>query len=95
MSDKFPFRTTVSSVLQSRYGSDLPQGSSRPSSWDDRKDGVDVVVTDSGETLRLYSDGQQSVPQKGWVILVTSGNNTSGFHWTLFGMPKGCEVQTC
>lgn len=89
MSSKAPFRVTVASIVSSRYG-DLTIG--RPESWDMRKEGVDVVQSSTGETIRLLSDGQQSVPQKGWVLLITDGDSTSGYRWTLFGMPEGVSV---
>lgn len=94
MSVKIPFRATVASIVKSRYAETLPEDASRPMEWSDRKEGIDIITTDAGETLRLSSDGQQSVPQKGWVILITSGDSAAGFRWTLFGMPKGCEVHT-
>lgn len=89
MSSKPPFRATITSVVSSRYGN---ASTSRPDSWDLRKDGVDVVTTENGETLRLFSEGQQSVPQQGWVILITAGDNSAGYRWTLFGMPEGARV---
>ncbi len=91
---KLPCRVTVKSIVTSRYGNSLKEGESRPMSWDDRKEGVDVVLTDCGGRLTLNSDGGQSVPQPGWVILITDGDEVTGYRWTLFGMPKGVEVHT-
>ena len=84
-----PVQIVVSELVSSRYGAAL--GSvvkGRPSSWDTRKSGIDVVRTESGETVKLLSDGQQSPPEKGWKIVLTEGDSSSGFRWTLYGLPR-------
>lgn len=80
-------RVTVKKVLSSRYAT-----SSRPSSWDERKDGIDCIRTTSGEEIKLLSNGQQSTPKEGWVILLQDGSEEKGFTWTLYGIPPGAEV---
>lgn len=79
-----PKRVKISKIVSSRYGS----GGIRPLSWDDRIDGVDIVKTTEGEELHLQSSGQQSTPQPSWEILLTSGDHSSGYKWTLYGMPR-------
>lgn len=76
-----PHKVTVKSV-QPRYG-----GKSRPSSWDDRQPGIDVVITTDGRTLRLMSDGQQSSPEPGWVLMVDGADHSDAYRWTLYGLP--------
>ncbi len=77
-----PARVTVSRVLSSRYSDNL-----RPESWDDRREGSDEVVTSDQQQLKLWSDGGQSPPKPGWIILLTDGSATSGFKWTLYSIP--------
>ena len=86
-----PSKVTVSSIVSSRYSA---RGHLRPEAWDLRSDGVDIVRTEDGKTLRVWSDGGQSVPQPGWVIHISGGDPINGYHWTLFGMPKGVETHT-
>ena len=80
----FPFRVTVEEVISSRYSDHR-----RPSSWDERKAGLDIVRTTEGSVLRLLSDGGQSPPKSGWTLIVSEGEPEQGFRWTLFGMPRG------
>lgn len=80
---ELPARLRVVKLLESRY-----QSGSRPLSWDERRAGVDVILTEDGKTIRLASDGQQSPPQPGWTILVSDGN-TEGYTWTLYGIAAG------
>lgn len=83
-----PERVTVTAIVSSRY-----RGHVRPQSWDDRKAGVDTIQTSDGRTLKLQSDGQQSPPQVGWVILLSGGDDISGYLWTLYAMPKAGSVE--
>ncbi|MCO6432338.1 MAG: hypothetical protein J5J00_15900, partial [Deltaproteobacteria bacterium] len=71
----------VKELISSRY----PNGV-RPASWDYRTSGIDVVRDESGETLRLQSDGGQSSPKPGWIIVLTDGDAEHGFTWTLYGI---------
>ena len=82
-SANIPERVIVSTIQSSRY-----RGNIRPQSWDERVEGIDTIVTTDGRTLRLKSDGQQSPPQVGWVILLSAGDDQSGYVWTLYGIPK-------
>lgn len=86
--EKLPVRVTVDALLSSRYPDGL-----RPDSWDDRVAGNDLIKA-GGKTIKLRSDGGQSPPQPGWVILLTEGDGSSGYLWTLYGIPKGCETHT-
>lgn len=89
---RLPARVQVAELVSSRYsGNDTGKGADRsqqrPPSWDDRREGVDVVRTLSGETVRLYSSAMQSPPQPGWVVLITGGCGETGYTWTLYGIP--------
>jgi hypothetical protein len=58
----------------------------RPLSWDERRDGIDVIETMSGETVKLKSSGMQSVPKPGWTLMLTSSEDDT-YAWTLYGIP--------
>jgi hypothetical protein len=81
-----PSRIQVKSIVASRYP-DFPHGG-RPLSWDERVSGLDIITTEDGKTVTLRSDGQQSTPQAGWVLMITGGGAADGYLWTLYGMPK-------
>lgn len=81
-----PFRVEVESIISSRY-----TGHEKPLSWDERREGIDVIKTSDQKTLRLLSDGGQSPPQPGWVILITGGDESIGYTWTLYAMPKSLK----
>lgn len=78
-------KVKVSKIISSRY-SDL--NNKKPRVWDRRVSGVDTIEDSTGKTIKLLSDGGQSVPEPNWDIVLMSGDNTSGYRWTLFGMPK-------
>lgn len=80
---ELPQSVQVESIVSSRY-----VGHERPLSWDERREGVDVVRTADQRTLRLLSDGGQSPPQPGWTIIISDGNENSGYKWTLYSMPQ-------
>lgn len=80
-------RVRVESIVASRYG-----GAERPDSWDERIGGIDVVVIEGGETLKLNSTPMQSPPKPGWVLMLTGGGSEEGFAWTLYGMPQGSHL---
>jgi len=80
-------RVRVGRVVESRYS-----GGFRPLSWDNRKAGIDIVETIEGEVFRLSSSGQQSCPQPGWDIVLTSGDGEQGYGWTLYGLAPGAAV---
>ena len=82
MQQSLPAKVTVAKLVSSRY-----PDARRPESWDDRKGGVDVIQAVETGAVKLLSDGQQSPPREGWVIMLTDGNPTDGFRWTLYGMP--------
>lgn len=85
---KLPCRVQISSLEASRYA----PSHERPASWDRRVDGIDVVRTADGQTIKLQSDGQQSPPKEGWIILLTGGNGDDGYIWTLYGIPAGARA---
>jgi hypothetical protein len=84
-----PCRVTVQAITSSRY-----PGHERPLSWEERVAGVDVVTLEDGSTIRLRSDGMQSPPKAGWVLLLVKGNPQEGFVWTLYGLPQGAAVSS-
>lgn len=85
-------KVQVAEVITSRYDNtsitshEGPTGY-RPEGWQDRREGLDTVRTISGEILRLFSTGAQSVPKPGWVIVITGGTFEQGYSWTLYGIP--------
>lgn len=92
-------RVQVAELVSSRYeaaaaaccGPAKERGcAARPLSWDERVDGVDVVKTVGGDSIKLFSSSMQSPPKPGWVILLTGGNSTDGYTWTLYGIPPRC-----
>jgi len=96
-SDSLPRRIRVAEVISSRYSA-----GQRPVSWDDRRGGVECVISDQGEKINLYSNGGQSSPAIGWEILLTERideNAEMSFPkgvessiwpvtWTLYGIAK-------
>lgn len=85
--ESFPVKVQVGELIVGRYA-DLPEGNTRPLIWENRIAGVDLVRLTDGRELKLVSDGQQSPPKKGWVLMLTDGSKDEGYHWTLYGMPK-------
>jgi hypothetical protein len=87
--ESLPVRVDVVEVLSSRYQT---RGHERPLSWDERCEGLDVVLTADGLTLPLHSDGQQSVPKRGWGLMIVSGDSSEGYRWTLYSLPQGAGI---
>ncbi len=86
-----PQRIKVQAVIKSRYNSEMFtdfSGLSRPANWDDRKSGLEQVLTSNGEQIALRSGGAQSTPKEGWVLLLTAGSDEEGYEWTLYGITK-------
>ncbi len=97
MSEKLPATIRVNELLSSRYDAlyatgELERGS-RPFSWDDRTEGIDVVRCEDGREIRLLSDGGQSPPHPGWVLVLRGGDADAGYSWTLYGMPSQAEMR--
>jgi len=94
MTHKLPARIQVQELISSRYGDAYKAGDGfddglpRPLSWDARIEGVDVVRSVEGATIKLASSAMQTPPQPGWVLVLTDGSSERGFHWTLYGMPR-------
>lgn len=82
MSLVLPARIRVADTVSSRY-----IANERPTSWDQRKSGLDVVRTSDGATIKLLSDGGQSPPKKGWDLILTELHGDS-YTWTLYGLPR-------
>lgn len=78
-----PKRICVEKIVSSRYSN-----KERPLSWDERTPGVDIVETSDGEVIKLKSDGGQSPPKQGWIVLLTAGTSESGYNWTLYGLAR-------
>jgi len=60
----------------------------RPLSWDARKSGIDRIRTVAGEDLLLRSDGMQSTPKPGWLLLLVDDHDDEAYRWTLYGIPR-------
>ena len=73
-SNAFPRRVKVKEVLLSRYqvrGDERYTSGKKPLSWDERIAGIDEILTEAGERLKLFSNGGQSTPAPGWELLLT------------------------
>lgn len=81
---ELPARVQVAEVISARSGV-----VGRTLDWDRRRPGVDVIRTMKGDVVRLFSDGGQSTPSPGWVLMLTGGNSAEGYEWTLYGLPAG------
>ncbi|MCI5065882.1 hypothetical protein MRY87_09175 [bacterium] len=88
-------RVVVSELLEGRYQQDDGSFGERPLSWDERVSGRDRIRTEDGEEIALFSDGQQSPPQPGWVLLLLEPVSQEEFPskephltWTLYGMRR-------
>ncbi len=92
-----PQRIKVQALLQSRYSVEQCNdfsGLNRPANWDNRVSGQDQILTTEGHEILLRSNGAQSTPKVGWVLLLTSGNPAEGYDWTLYGIPKVVQNQS-
>jgi len=78
-----PELVRVKQLLDSRY----PSGE-RPQLWEERRAGCDRILCDDGRELRVCSDGGQSPPKKGWLIVLLGGDEDEGYQWTLYGIPS-------
>lgn len=78
-----PRKVEVLELVSSRY-----QSGKRPLSWDERAEGADVIKTKEGEVLKLVSEGGQSPPQQGWVLMLRDGDAARGYSWTLYGLSR-------
>ena len=77
-------KVRVGEVVSSRYG---PKNlGERPLLWDERREGVDVVTIEGGETITLKSSAMQSPPKPGWILVLTGGSHVTGYTWTLYGI---------
>lgn len=81
--NRSPRKIVVEALLSSRYNAAV-----RPTSWDDRIPGMDVIRTTSGEILKLQSSGGQSPPQAGYRLILADGEPTDGYRWTLYGITR-------
>jgi hypothetical protein len=85
-----PAKVCVVDVVASRYGAPLlsEDSASRPQSWDQRLQGIDLVRGEGGQVVKLLSSPMQSPPRAGWVIVLTGGSEASGYTWTLYGISR-------
>lgn len=74
----------VEEVIESRY-----QGHKRPLEWSNRVEGFDIVKLKDGRIIKLYSNAQQDVPKKGWIIVINK--RTDSYEWTLYGFSDQAE----
>lgn len=81
--EKLPSRVKVADIVTSRYADNV-----RPADWDARRSGIDLVKTSDNKFVKLLSDGGQSPPQAGWVIMLTGGDYELGYTWTLYGLEQ-------
>lgn len=78
-------KVSVEEVLSSRYGLGHAD---RPQSWDQRREGIDVIGALGGASIRLRSSPMQSTPKPGWIIVLTGGSECEGYTWTLYGITR-------
>lgn len=91
-----PRRVKVAKVVHARY-----RPGSRPVRWDDRRAGVERIVTEEGSELSIFSSGAQSSPAPGWILLLTERADDEDlrgieqgalegevFRWTLYGIAR-------
>jgi hypothetical protein len=90
--EALPARVDVAQIVSSRYPAPAASQPKRPLSWDERMEGVDVILTTDGRRLKLLSDGQQSPPLPGWGIVINGGDASSGYRWTLYALGKGAVL---
>lgn len=83
-----PARIEVTELLSSRYDSTESHKRTRPMEWGERLAGVDIVRVSGGHTVRLKSSPMQSPPKPGWVLMLTDGNDSEGYAWTLYGLSR-------
>ena len=55
-----PRRIRIAAVISSRYAP-----GTRPALWDQRASGIEVIRTEDGEEINLFSNGGQSSPAAG------------------------------
>ena len=85
-SDSLGSKIEVREIVKSRYPDFIKGG--RPKSWDERREGVDIIKTTDGREVKLLSDGGQSTPAPGWTLILTGGEEKEGYRWTLYGIPS-------
>jgi hypothetical protein len=83
-----PARIEVTELLSTRYDSAVGHNRTRPMEWGERLAGVDVVRVSGGHTVKLKSSAMQSPPKPGWVLMLTDGNDSEGYAWTLYGLSR-------
>ncbi|MEY4667567.1 MAG: hypothetical protein RL518_266 [Pseudomonadota bacterium] len=77
-------KVSVVDVVSSRYGG--TEDGERPLVWEERREGLDVVRIEGGETIALQSSAMQSTPKPGWTLVLTGGSHSTGYTWTLYGI---------
>lgn len=96
-----PLKVIVTAVKEHRYHN-KPElkvaPGSKPLNWDLRLAGEDVVSTTFrvseaenalvSREIKLKSMGDQAVPAPGWTLMLSEGNESEGYHWTLYGFDR-------
>lgn len=86
---KLPASIVVQRVFTSRYPNlekNFYNCLKRPLSWDERVSGTEEIMTECKQRILLNSTGQQPTPEPGWKLVLTGGNSTEGYEWTLYGL---------
>lgn len=71
----------VVEVIDSRY-----KDHTRPADWSQRVEGFDTVKLKDGRVIKLFSNAQQDVPKKGWILVLS--HKEDKVHWTLYGFSE-------
>lgn len=86
---QLPASIIVKRVFSSRYPNlekNFYNCLKRPLSWDERVSGAEEILTEDEQRILLSSSGQQPTPEPGWKLVLTGGNSTAGYEWTLYGL---------
>jgi hypothetical protein len=80
----------VNEVISGRY-----PGGIKPRDWSQRVSGIDVVMDENGRVFKLFSEGDQSVPRKGSILVlepITTHSVENLYRWTLYGFKPETDV---
>lgn len=103
VSTELPRRIVIKELLKSRSAGDQYQAGSKPVIWQNRRPGLETVLTTNDEKIVLYSAGGQASPAPGWTLLLTKYHHSETpvsttilgnfelscpIEWTLYGIKK-------
>lgn len=101
---KLPMKVVVTNVESHRYDNKVAPGT-KPSNWDNRVSGEDVVSVsceainpnsaqkeNSNMKIKLSSKGDQCIPAPGWSLMLTEGSSENGYEWTLYGFDRNSSA---